>query len=69
MTAPFIDTNILLYAKSNAVADEPERLVASGLLTRVAPSHDAQSRRCTRGLVRRLSAIRETKNINSGMSV
>lgn len=30
----FIDTNILVYAASNAVADQPKRQVARGLLTR-----------------------------------
>lgn len=35
MTAAyFIDTNVLLYAASNAVADQPKRRVARGLLVR-----------------------------------
>jgi predicted nucleic acid-binding protein len=29
---PFIDTNILLYAGSNAAADAPKRRIASSLL-------------------------------------
>ena len=35
MTATcFVDTNVLLYAASNAAADRPKRQIARGLLTR-----------------------------------
>ena len=43
MTATsFVDTNILLYAASNAVADQPKRQVARGLLKQADIGFSAQ---------------------------
>jgi predicted nucleic acid-binding protein len=43
MTATsFVDTNVLLYAASNAAADQPKRHVARGLLTRPDNGFSAQ---------------------------
>ncbi len=43
MTAiAFIDTNVLLYAGSNAAADQPKRAIARQLLAQVQPVFSAQ---------------------------
>jgi len=43
MTAiAFIDTNVLLYAGSNATADQPKRAIARQLLSQVQPVFSAQ---------------------------
>ncbi|MEX2172739.1 MAG: PIN domain-containing protein [Pirellulaceae bacterium] len=43
MTAiAFIDTNVLLYAGSNAAADQPKRAIARQLLSHIQPGFSAQ---------------------------
>ncbi|MCI0357081.1 MAG: PIN domain-containing protein [Planctomycetaceae bacterium] len=43
MTAiAFIDTNVLVYAGSNAAADQPKRVIARQLLSQVLPVFSAQ---------------------------